>query len=48
MDKFTYDDFQRIDIRVGRVDRSEPFPEARRPSLELWIVRSWERCTERA
>lgn len=33
----TYDDFQRVEVRVGRVERAEPFPEARRPSLKLWI-----------
>jgi tRNA-binding protein len=33
----SYDDFERVDIRVGRVTRAEPFPEARRPSLKLWI-----------
>jgi tRNA-binding protein len=32
-----YDDFTRVDIRVGRVQRAEPFPEARKPSIRLWI-----------
>ena len=27
----------RIDIRKGTVLRSEPFPEARKPALKLWI-----------
>lgn len=29
--------FQALDIRVGRVTRAEPFPEARKPALRLWI-----------
>jgi tRNA-binding protein len=32
-----YDAFQRVDMRVGRVLRAEPFPEARRPAIKLWI-----------
>jgi tRNA-binding protein len=37
MDTIDYDHFQRFEIRVGRVERAEPFPEARRPSLKLWV-----------
>lgn len=32
-----YADFAKVDMRVGRVVRAEPFPEARRPALRLWI-----------
>jgi tRNA-binding protein len=32
-----YDDFAKVDIRVGRVTRAEPFPEARRPAFKVWI-----------
>ena len=35
--EITYDDFIKIDIRVGQVMRAEAFPEAHNPSLKLWI-----------
>ena len=33
----TWADFERVDMRVGVLVDVQPFPEARRPALKLWI-----------
>ncbi|MBI3993357.1 MAG: tRNA-binding protein [Candidatus Lambdaproteobacteria bacterium] len=35
--EITIDDFDKVELRVGRVLRAEPFPKARKPSIKLWI-----------
>ncbi|HLO88064.1 MAG TPA: tRNA-binding protein [Nostocaceae cyanobacterium] len=37
MGEITYNDFEKIEIRVGKVIKAETFPKARKPAYKLWI-----------
>ena len=37
MQNIAWDDFMRVELRVGRVVAAEPFPEARKPAYKLRI-----------
>ncbi len=36
-DQISFDDFLRVDVRVGRVLEAEDFPEARKPAYKMKI-----------
>ncbi len=33
----SFDDFLKVDVRVGTVVRAEPFPEAHKPAAKMWV-----------
>ncbi len=37
MSTITYDDFARVDLRLGQVVRAELFPKARKPAYKVWV-----------
>ena len=37
MPEITWEDFEKVDVRAGRVVEAAPFPEARKPSIKLVV-----------
>ena len=55
MEQISWSDFEKVELRVGRIERAEPFPEAQRPAYvlhvdfgaELGVRKSSAQITER-
>ena len=37
MAEISFDEFLKVDVRVGTIARVEPFPEARKPAYKLYV-----------
>ena len=37
LETLTFEEFQKVEIRVGTIVEVQEFPEARRPAFKLWV-----------
>lgn len=37
MAEISFDDFMKVDIRTGKIVDAQPYPEARKPAIKLWV-----------
>lgn len=37
MEQITWNDFEKVEIRVGTIVKVEDFPEARKPAFQIWV-----------
>ena len=37
MTDISFDDFMKVDIRVGQIVSEEPYPEARKQAIKVWV-----------
>lgn len=37
MPSITWDDFEKVEIRVGTITQVEEFPQARKPAYKVWV-----------
>ena len=37
MAEITFDDFLKVDVRAGKIVDAQPYPEARKPAIKLWV-----------
>ena len=37
LETIEFGEFEKVDIRVGTIVRAEPYPEARKPAIKVWV-----------